>query len=227
MNQESESKETRPTEIAPDVGSAYGHGWRIMWAFFLELLAITIVAAVISGPSWWWSRENMDIAISVQQPLSFIFSILVVGPLEFGVAFASLKAVRSDRPKIVDMFEGFRTYWNAVAASILLHVIIVIGFIILIVPGIIFACKLAFVPYLVVERKMDAIDAIRESWRLTRGHAMKVFLVYLVAIPVALAGLLALGVGVIISIIWIRLAVATLYHAVTEPRMQTVEGTPV
>ena len=42
-------------------------------------------------------------------------------------------------------------------ASLLVGVIVSIGFILLIVPGIVFACKLAFTPYLVVDRKMGVI----------------------------------------------------------------------
>jgi uncharacterized membrane protein len=97
-------------------------------------------------------------------------------------------------------------------------VIVVIGFILLIVPGIIFACKLAFTPYLVVDRKMEVIEAIKASWRMTNGHAWKVFLIGLLAIPIFIAGIICFGVGVIISIMWITMAFASLYHAVSTSK---------
>ena len=92
--------------------------------------------------------------------------------------------------------------------------IITFGLVLLIVPGIIFACKLAFTPYLVVDRKMEVIEAVKESWRMTGGHAWKVFFIGLLAIPIFILGLICLVVGVIISIMWITLAFASLYHAV-------------
>ena len=101
-------------------------------------------------------------------------------------------------------------------AWLIVGVIVGIGFVLLIVPGIIFACKLAFTPYLVVDRKMKVIDAVEESWRMTRGHAWKVFLVGLLAMPIALAGLMFCGVGIIIAIMWSKLAFASLYHAVSS-----------
>ena len=122
---------------------------------------------------------------------------------------------RGDKLEIKDMFEAFKNYWNAVLASLLVFVIVVIGLVILIIPGIIFACKLAFTPYLVVDRKMAVIEAVKESWRMTGGHAWKVFLIGLLGIPIGIAGLICLGVGVIISIMWITLALASLYHAVS------------
>ncbi len=95
-------------------------------------------------------------------------------------------------------------------------VIVVIGFVLVIVPGIIFACKLAFTPYLVVDRKMEVIEAVQESWRMTNGHAGKVFLIGLLAIPIGIAGLICFGVGIIIAIMWVSLAHASLYYAVSS-----------
>ena len=61
---------------------------------------------------------------------------------------------------------------------------------------------------------MKVIEAVKESWRMTDGHAGTVFLIGLLAIPICIAGLICFGVGIILSIMWIRLAFASLYHAV-------------
>ena len=121
-----------------------------------------------------------------------------------------------DAWKVADIFAVFQNYWSAVLANLLVIVIVVLGFIFLIVPGIIFACKLAFVSYLVVDRKMEAVEAVKESWRMTTGHAWTIFFMGLLAIPIALIGLVCLIVGIIPAIWWIGLAMASLYHAVSE-----------
>jgi len=114
---------------------------------------------------------------------------------------------------------ALKNYRNAVLANLLVFVIVVLGFIALVIPGIIFSCRLSLTPYLIVDRKMEAIEAIKTSWHMTRGHAWTVFLVIMVApIPIFIAGLLCLGVGAIISIMWIYLATATLYHAINMSR---------
>ena len=46
--------------VTPDVGSAYGHGWRQMWKYFVELLLIAIIGIVISIPGGigtWFGNE--------------------------------------------------------------------------------------------------------------------------------------------------------------------------
>jgi len=200
------------TGWAPGVGPSYGNGWRQLWKHFLELLLIIIIAFVISLPSGI-GRFGDDFGIL--GILAIAYGILILGPIEYGVAFAYLKAARGDTLRTKDMFGAFQNYWNAVLANILVDVIVIIGFVLLIVPGIIFACKLVFTPYLIVDRKMEVIEAVKESWRMTGGHAWKVFLIFLLAIPIGIAGLICFGVGIIVAIMWISIAVASLYHAVS------------
>ena len=127
-----------------------------------------------------------------------------------------------------DIFVVFqKNYWNAVIANIVVGIIVGLGIVMLIVPGIIFACRLAFVPYLVVDREMDVMDALRVSWDMTRGYGWQIFLMGLLAIPVVILGLIALFVGVFVSVMWISVAFAVMYHAVAkkdgipEPRYPT------
>ena len=210
------------------VGASYGNGWRQLWPNFLMLFLIGIIPFLIVYVSAFLSGlvntaleignvidNAQGIGAAVGGLLVFAYHILVLGPLSYGVKFVYLKAARSDPLDIKDMFEAFHNYWNAVLASLLVGVIVFIGIILLIVPGIIFGSKLAFTPYLVVDRKMGVIDAVKESWRMTSGHAWKVFFIGLLGIPIFFAGLLCFVVGIIISIMWISLAGASLYHAVS------------
>ena len=115
------------------------------------------------------------------------------------------------------MFEAFRNYRNVVLATLLVSVIILVGSFLLIIPGIIFTCKLTFTPYLIVDRRMGVIEAVKESWRMTNGHAWTVFLIGLLAIPISIVGLLCFVVGIIPALMWIRATYASLYHAVSAP----------
>ena len=203
-------------KTSPEIGvfSSYGHGWRQLWKYFLELFLIGLIGFVIGIPAGMggWGQGAGFVFLGV---LGTIYGILIVSPVDYGVSFSHLKAARGDKLEIKNMFEAFNIYWNAVLASLLVGIIVFIGFILLIIPGIIFACKLAFTPYLVVDRKMEVMEAIKGSWNMTNGHAWKVFLIGLLAIPIFIAGLICFGVGVIISIMWIRMAFASLYYSVS------------
>ncbi|MCK4349675.1 MAG: hypothetical protein KAX13_02390, partial [Candidatus Krumholzibacteria bacterium] len=69
-------------------------------------------------------------------------------------------------------------------------------------------------PFLVVDRKLDAIEAFKESWRMTGGYGFEIFLIGLLAIPIYIGGFMLLGVGAIISTLWVSIAVASMYHAI-------------
>ncbi|MFC1866448.1 YciC family protein, partial [Chloroflexota bacterium] len=208
------------THFKPGVTSSYENGWRQLWKYFLPLFLILIISGLISLPTAVNEIDN-NLIVPVLGFFAVLYGIFIEGPVAFGVSYASLKAARGDRLTVVDMFAAFRNYLNAVLASLLTGMIIAFGLILLIIPGIIFACKLAFTPYLVVDRKMEVIEAMKTSWRMTDGHAMEVFGIALLAIPVCVAGFLLFGVGIILSIMWINLAFASLYHSVgTYSEMQ-------
>jgi len=231
-----EDKENMPQNsvvLAPGVVSSYKNGWRQLWKYFLELFLIGIIFAIITSPDMVSRSTDAGDVVLGNVVLStgllgtvvlgtgllgivlFAYSLLIAGPVEYGTASAYLRAARGDKLEIKDMFAAFRNYWNAVLANLLVYIIVSVGFVLLIVPGIIFACKLAFVHYLVVDQKMEVIKAVKESWRMTNGHAWQVFLIGLLAIPISIAGLLCFGVGIIIAMMWVSLAFASLYHAVS------------
>ena len=63
-----------------------------------------------------------------------------------------------------------RPFWKYLGASILLTLVIIAGFMLLVVPGVIFGLMFMFTPFIVVERELGPIDAMEESNRLTRGR---------------------------------------------------------
>jgi uncharacterized membrane protein len=97
------------------------------------------------------------------------------------------------------------------------------GIIMLVVPGIIMACRLAFVPYLVMDRNLEPIAAVEKSWQMTRGYSWTIFGIGILAIPIFFLGLLMVFVGAIFSAMWITTAFAAFYYAV-ELKEQEILG---
>jgi uncharacterized membrane protein len=195
---------------APGVRSPYNYAWKILWPNFGWLLLVFIIYAAISGASGFIG--SIPGAGTIISPF---ISIFIGMPLSIGLNYTFLRAARKEKYEVADVFTGFKMYWNAVGASVLTALIVIAGFILVIVPGIVFSCKLAYVPFLVADRKMGPVEAIKESWRMSRGHAMQVFGIEIIGILLAIAGAICLGVGIIIAVMWISLTLASLYYAVT------------
>jgi len=185
---------------------------------------VSIVYSILTGP-FTVVQWKMDSFQSFMVPLDLFgitYGVFVAGPVQYGTQWVFLKAVRGERIEVRDIFVVFqRNYWNVVIANIVVGIIVALGFVMLIVPGIIFACRLAFVPYLVVDREMDVMEALRVSWDMTRGYGWQIFFMGLLAIPVVILGLICIIVGVFVSVMWISAAFAAMYHAV-----ETQDGVP-
>ncbi|MFC1948077.1 hypothetical protein ACFLXY_09190 [Chloroflexota bacterium] len=205
-------------EYPPEAGACYSHGLKKLSKHLIDFLLIFIVMIVFGIPTYIisWVQGFGDPVNFAWAFFGWAYGFLVTGPLEYGVSFAYLKAVRGEKPEVKDLSKILENYWNIIIATVLCGIIVFIGFILFIIPGIYFLCKLAFVRYLVVDEKMDVLKAIQESWNMTNGHALTIFLMGLLAIPIIIAGILLFGIGVIFSYMWIEAAFASLYHAASS-----------
>lgn len=209
--------------LVPSVGGSFGYGWRKMFEkAFLPLLVAVIIAGLLTGPSagvnWKFDNGNFNFPIMLFFPvvlfgLAYTFMFLPV--IQFGEKYLFLKAMRDDEADLKVLFEGFKTkYLNIVLANLIVVALVIIGMVMLIIPGIIVACRLAFVPYLVMDKDMEPMKAVEKSWQMTRGHGWKIFWMAILSFFIGVAGLIVFFVGIIISIMWIHAAFATLYQAV-------------
>lgn len=204
--------------LSPAAGSAYSFGWNRMKKYFLDLFLITIIVGVVMMPLGM--IQSLDGHETPGGVLLRIFSLaywlLLFAPIDYGSAFVFLKTVRDEKFEVKDMFVAFENYLNVVLAKLLVTAIVVLGFMMLFVPGIIFACKLSFVKYLVLDKNMEPVEAVKKSWEMTRGYAGEIFLIGLLTIPLGIAGLICLGVGIIPVVMWVRCTFASMYFAVCK-----------
>lgn len=102
-------------------------------------------------------------------------------------------------------------YFSMLGASILQSVIILIGFVLLIIPGIIAALLLSFTQLSLVDKNLSSINALKESYRLARPHLWKLFLFMLSLALLNILGLIALVIGLLVTIPVSLISVAYVY----------------
>lgn len=91
-------------------------------------------------------------------------------------------------------------FWKFVGVSLLSAICILVGLVFLIIPGIIIGILFMFVGYLVIEEKLGPIDAVKKSIELTKGNRLQLFLLSVTVLGLNILGLLALLVGLFVSI---------------------------
>lgn len=134
--------------------------------------------------------------------VSLIFAALNI-VLELGVLNLVLHLVDGKKADIKDLY----TYPNLLmkvlktfAGSILLGIAVVVGLILLVIPGIYIAIRSQFFMYYIVDKDAGVMDALKMSWNLTKGGMVNLFLFDLLMIVVNLVGALLFGLGLLVTV---------------------------
>ena len=207
----------------PNVSSVYDYGWSILKKNFWKLLAVVLILIVV-GSSLNIVNIRYDTPTFGSGVLWFFVWLFVGGPITYSGYYVFLKAVRKEPYEIGEVFSCFGTnYFEIMLAHFLVSIIILFGFVFLIIPGIVFSCKLAFVPYLVIDKGMKATEALEKSWELTTGYSWKIFLIGFISLFLFLFGLILFFVGILVALVWIYATVASMYYAVDNEQPTIIE----
>ena len=128
-----------------------------------------------------------------------ITSVIFAPPLAIGLCIFSLNISRDNNPKIDNLFIPFKTNWvNAILAYFMMGVLVAVGFILLIIPGIIAALMFSQVFFIMGEDKeIGAYDALVKSMNMMKGYKWKFFRIALRIMGLAILCIFTLGIGFI------------------------------
>lgn len=202
--------------LTPSIGGSFSFAWKKMFDKFIYLLVIIIIAGLIEGP--FHSTFKVDSFHFWMVPMALFaiaWGFLLVPVVSFGEDYLFLKAMREEEFDIKDLFAGFKKqYVDIILANLIVFALVALGFLMLVIPGIIIACRLVFVPYIVMDQKLEPMQAVEKSWNMTKGHGWTIFFMAVASFFIIIGGLICFIAGVFISIMWIHSAFATLYQSV-------------
>ncbi|MCZ6468822.1 MAG: DUF975 family protein [Candidatus Dadabacteria bacterium] len=107
-------------------------------------------------------------------------------------------------------------FFKYLLGYLLLWLVIIIGLILLIVPGMYLAIKYQFVPYLIVDKNMDVIEAFKKSGKMTDGSKWNLFLLTILLVIIIFLGFLAFIVGIFVALPIAMVAVAYVYRKLSS-----------
>jgi len=216
--------------ITPSLGGSFSYAWgKIFGKAFLMLLVAVIIESLL-GASFSivkWNFNTGDITwpmFDTKWPMFFMFPFIIfslayaflfVPVIDYGLQYLYLTAMRDEEADLKLLFDGFRSkYLNIVLANLIVFALVTMGIIMLIIPGIIIACRLAFVSYLVMDKNLEPMKAVEKSWQMTKGHGWTIFFMAITSFFLFILGIIACFVGVFISFMLVHAAFATMYQSV-------------
>lgn len=153
-----------------------------------------------------------------------LISSVLQAPLLIGFSYAYALIARGERPEISMMFKGFNRFGSSVGLYFLYALLVLLGSILLIVPGIILALGLYMSIYLFPDRELGVVQSLKTSWAFTEGHKAQLFLVFLVGTIVSILGFCALCIGALYTLPLSLLAYAIAYNELLKRGVPQVEG---
>lgn len=207
--------------VFPTVEACFQEGWNVLKNNFSLLLLTVIVSEFVKVPMGyenvnWLDDDSFEMSLSFFRTFAFAYYLLVVALFNYGSDWIFLKASRNKKPQFEEIISGFKKITYVVLSHLLVIGILGIGFLLLILPGIYLLCKLVFVPYLIMDKKIDPIKAVKLSFYLSKGYFWTILGMGILSFFVIILGFICMIVGVFVSMIWIRSAFAVLYKAVEE-----------
>ncbi|MEG6509853.1 hypothetical protein V6C03_12855 [Methyloligella sp. 2.7D] len=107
-----------------------------------------------------------------------------------------------DNPQTVSLGDLWHpeSLLSFIGTYILVAIVVAIGLILFVIPGIILALMLMFALWFVIDRGLGPIEAMKASNEITRGHKWQLLGFLIVLWLINLVGALALGIGLLVTV---------------------------
>jgi membrane-anchored glycerophosphoryl diester phosphodiesterase (GDPDase) len=125
------------------------------------------------------------------------------------LAILSVRAARHQTVRFSEVWEIFKTkWWKIIIAEILLFVIVGVGLLALIIPGLYLLARLAFWPIIVIDQDISVAEALNKSWEITKNHAWVVLVTAFFGFLLGLPSIIPIIGPIIATVLTIAYSVA-------------------
>lgn len=214
-----------PTEKSFYISDMLSEGWRITKENLSTVLLLQIAAIIVMGfagiISGFLSSQN-EYYGDILSNILFAFVHII---LALAVLHISLKFAKGEKADFNDLYARLDCFFTYLVASLIYGFVVLLGLILLIVPGIIFAVRFSLFGYFIIEKGSGPIRALEESWDTVKGVTWRVFLMSILFWLINLLGLLCLIVGLLFTFPWTTIALALMYRKLSQltfPRTPTL-----
>ena len=150
---------------------------------FLEVFACILLASTLPQIALQFAPQNILLNIMV---------ICVSAYIQLGLAVYCIGLYKGDEVNYVTIFSRFNGL-KPIVFILILSVVVALGFILLIIPGIILSLMYSQVFYILADDPdIGAIEAFNKSEKMMRGHKWQLFMLNLEAALYIFAGIFTL-----------------------------------
>lgn len=172
-----------------DISGCFERGWNLLKANFWPLVGATTVTIILLG------------IVSSIPIISIFASLLLTGVFYGGLYAYYLKIARGQPAEFGDIFNGFSVaFVPLMLATLVSQLMITLGIILLILPGIYLAVGYMFTYMLVIDKRLEFWAAMEVSRRVITAQWWRMLGLVLLGAIVCALGLVGLIIGIFITI---------------------------
>lgn len=198
-----------------------------VYALVYSVPAALVVAGIIQliadsrRDGWSWSRAfsssilgpNFGNDSAVHTTGLIVAIVLFFGALiaYFLAIILNLRVAQGRSPTLGNLWQEYKRGWlwlRLIGLLVLGGLITLIGLIFLIVPGVIVLWRLFLAPYILIDKNTKIMDALSESWNMTKGYAWPIYSIMLFGFALSLTGIVPVVGGLISFALGVAYAVA-------------------
>lgn len=143
----------------------------VMGPYFVGFLILQLIQASTNSNNFSVSGTDLYSNFGVS-PLT----ILITGPMTLGLYIFTLAFLNEESLEFQKIFSGFKFYFKALFASVIYLVVILVGFILFIIPGIVFAMMFSQVYFIIADNtEVGVLEAFKQSKVIMYGHKWQFF----------------------------------------------------
>lgn len=156
------------------------------------------------------------IAVAISCIISLLFNL--------GYTKNIFQALDGEEPQFSAYGQQSRKILTYFVANILFFIVVSIGLMFLIIPGIYLALRLQFFTMFIVEEDAGITDSLKRSWEITKGQGLPLFMLFLTTLAIILVGMIIFFIGIFLAFPILLMMQCYVYRKLNSP-LQHLEET--
>jgi|SaaInlStandDraft_4_1057021.scaffolds.fasta_scaffold21312_1 hypothetical protein len=170
------------------IGQYIKEGWKIYRSNTGEFIGFTFLFCCFAGiPHFFPGIGNL-------------IGLLLLAPLSAGFLIVAFKIINKKETEFTDFFKGLSYFLPFLLFSIVGGVLTGVGYLALVVPGIYLTICFWFVPAVIIDIRADFSQSMLLSFKKVNANFLGILGLWLTLVAINFLGVLAVGIGVLITI---------------------------
>lgn len=156
-----------------------------IWKIIIIALGISLATGIVFGILF----NNMDADF-----LDSLLGILMM-PLGIGTTAFFVSLIENTNFEAKDLFKYYHDFVKIIGVTVLMGLIVMLGYICFIIPGIILTLSYSLVPIILIKKpELGIVETLKYSREKMQGHKLDAFVLGLSFIGWAILGTLTVGI---------------------------------